>query len=211
MIAASTAAALVPPWRLKAMTAKATPSIVQTPAARPSTPSEKFTMFISATSQTTVSGPPSWGNCSEPTNGIARFSITAPPRTATIAAPICPSSLSSGLRSIASSIAPISAISPPPASTVQVCTIPGRAGLAVRHMRERDRAGQPERRGQHDAGEDRQTSELRRRVAREAALGWVCDRPHSTREPTRERRQQSCDRRRDEKGIDGIQVAHLAA
>ena len=75
------------------MTAKATPSIVQTPAARPSTPSEKFTTFISATSQTTVSGPPSWGNCSEPTNGIARFSITAPPRTATIAAANLPKQL----------------------------------------------------------------------------------------------------------------------
>ena len=81
----------------------------------------------------------------------------------------------------------------------------------MRHPCQLYRVWQPERRGQHDAGEDRQTSELRRRVTREAALGRVGDRPHSTREPTRERCQQSRDSRRDEKGIDGIQVAHLAA
>ena len=40
--------------RSKAITASATAMIAQTPAARPSTPSEKLTTFISATNPTTV-------------------------------------------------------------------------------------------------------------------------------------------------------------
>ena len=44
------------------ITANAIPSIVQTPAASPSMPSLKLTTFISATSQITVSQPPSCGN-----------------------------------------------------------------------------------------------------------------------------------------------------
>ena len=44
------------------MMAKATPSIVHSPAASPSTPSEKLTTFISPTSQMTVSTPPALGN-----------------------------------------------------------------------------------------------------------------------------------------------------
>ena len=45
------------------MIEKAMPSIVHTPAASPSTPSEKLTTFISPTSQMTVSTPPVFGNC----------------------------------------------------------------------------------------------------------------------------------------------------
>ena len=41
--------------RLKAITAKATPTIAQTPAARPSTPSEKLTTFIIPTRPIAVS------------------------------------------------------------------------------------------------------------------------------------------------------------
>jgi hypothetical protein len=39
-----------------AITAKVSAAIVHTPAARPSTPSMKFTMFITATIPITVSG-----------------------------------------------------------------------------------------------------------------------------------------------------------
>ena len=92
-----------------------------------------------------------------------------------------------------------------------MCTIPAAPDLPCGTCASVIVLGSQMRRGQHDAGEDRQTAELRRRLAREAALGRVGDRPDPTREPTRERRQQSRDGRRDEKGIDGIQVAHLAA
>ena len=64
---------------------------------------------------------------------------------------------------------------------------------------------------QHDGRQDRQTAELRRRAFREAAVRRVRDRAHPAREPSRERRQQRGDRRRDEKGKDGIPVTHLAA
>ena len=46
------------------MIANAMPSIVHTPAASPSTPSEKLTTFIIPTSQITVRKPPAFGNCS---------------------------------------------------------------------------------------------------------------------------------------------------
>ena len=60
------------------MIANAIPSIVHSPAASPSTPSEKLTTFISPTSQITVSTPPALGNCSAPTNGIVTSVTTAP-------------------------------------------------------------------------------------------------------------------------------------
>jgi hypothetical protein len=56
--------------------------IAHTPAARPSTPSEKLTTFIIATSATTVSsGPafvmPAFGNASSPTKGsVIAFTAT---------------------------------------------------------------------------------------------------------------------------------------
>ena len=75
------------------MTANATPSIVHRPAARPSTPSEKFTTFIIPTSQITVSTPPVFGNESVPTNGIVTSVTTAPPLTAITAATTWPRSL----------------------------------------------------------------------------------------------------------------------
>ena len=44
------------------MIENAIPSIVHSPAASPSTPSEKLTTFISPTSQMTVSYAPAFGN-----------------------------------------------------------------------------------------------------------------------------------------------------
>lgn len=65
--AASTPGAVRP--RSNAITASAAATIVQTPAASPSTPSLKLTTFISATSPTTVTVPPAWGKLNRPTNG----------------------------------------------------------------------------------------------------------------------------------------------
>src|SRR5437660_6276333 len=118
--AASTPAPLTP--RSNAITANATPSIAHSPAASPSTPSEKLTTFISPTSQITVSTPPAFGNWSDPTNGSVTSVTTTPPSTATIAAPICPISLTSGGSARLSSIAPTNAIRHAPANTTQVWT-----------------------------------------------------------------------------------------
>ena len=80
VIAASTPGCSRP--RSKAITAIVAAMIMHTPAARPSTPSEKLTTFIIATSPTTVSsGPafvtPAFGNASSPTNGsVIDFTAT---------------------------------------------------------------------------------------------------------------------------------------
>ena len=92
------------------MTENATPSIVHSPAASPSTPSEKLTTFISPTSQITVSTPPVLGNWSAPTNGSVTSVTTAPPSTAITAAAICPTSLTQRRQRALSSIAPTSVI-----------------------------------------------------------------------------------------------------
>ena len=81
MIAASTPGGWRP--RSKAITAIAAAMIAQTPAARPSTPSEKLTTFIIATSPSTVSTGPAlvtpWpGNSSLPANGSV-IVLTATP------------------------------------------------------------------------------------------------------------------------------------
>jgi len=89
--------------------------ITQTPAASPSTPSEKLTTFIITTSPSTVStGPalvtPALGKASCPTNGSV-ITLTATPKCTTItAATIWPISLSAGGRSKRSSSAPTSVI-----------------------------------------------------------------------------------------------------
>ncbi len=81
VIAASTPGS----WRerSKAITAIAAAMIAQTPAASPSTPSEKLTTFIIATRPITVStGPalvaPALGKCRMPTNGSVIASTATP-------------------------------------------------------------------------------------------------------------------------------------
>jgi hypothetical protein len=96
--------------------------IVQTPAASPSTPSEKFTTFIIATSPITVStGPafvtPALGNASVPMNGSV-IALTATPKCTTItAATSCPPSFTKGGRSNRSSSAPTSVMTAAASST----------------------------------------------------------------------------------------------
>jgi hypothetical protein len=104
------------------MTVIAAAMIVHTPAARPSTPSEKLTTFIIATRPSTVSsGPalvtPAFGNASVPTNGNV-IAFTATPKCTTItAATTCPASLTTGGSSKRSSSAPTSVITAAASST----------------------------------------------------------------------------------------------
>ena len=114
--------------RSNAMIANATPSIVHSPAASPSTPSEKFTTFIRPTSQITVRTPPVFGSASVPTNGNVTSVTTAPASTAITAAAICPSSFHCGLRGWESSIAPTSVIRHAPPRIARVWTVPADPG-----------------------------------------------------------------------------------
>jgi hypothetical protein len=104
------------------MIAIAAAMIMHTPAARPSTPSEKLTTFIISTSPITVStGPasagPVLGKCSRPMNGSV-IAFTATPKCTTItAASTWPSSLSAGCRSKRSSSAPTTVITAAASST----------------------------------------------------------------------------------------------
>ncbi len=123
------------------MIANAMPSIVHTPAASPSTPSEKLTTFIRPTSQIALRTPPACGNCSAPTNGSVMSVTTAPPSTAMIAAAICPASLTIGFRSRASSTAPTRAISAAPARIAQVWTSPAEPARAWGERASRMSAG----------------------------------------------------------------------
>ena len=123
--AVSAASTPAPPMcRSNAMIANAIPSIVHRPAARPSTPSEKFTTFIRPTSQITVSAPPVFGSWSVPTNGTVTSVTTAPASTAIRAAAIWPSSFHRGLSGWVSSIAPTSVIRQAPPRIAAVCTVP---------------------------------------------------------------------------------------
>ena len=86
------------------MTAIVAAMIALTPAVRPSTPSEKLTTFIIATSANTVNtGPPlvtpAWGSDRCPRNGSVIAFTPTPKCTTTTAARICPASFSSGCSS----------------------------------------------------------------------------------------------------------------
>ena len=104
------------------MTAMAAAMIAHTPAARPSTPSEKLTTFIITTRPITVStGPasagPVLGKWSWPMNGSV-IAFTATPKCTTItAASTWPSSLTAGCSSKRSSSAPTSVITAAASST----------------------------------------------------------------------------------------------
>jgi hypothetical protein len=116
--APAVSAAKTPAWlrsRSKAMTEKASALIAQTPAARPSMPSEKLTTFITPTSATTVIGPPASPKLSAPMNGSVMFVTSTPETTGITAAPTWPASLTPGGRSKRSSSAPTSAITIAPA------------------------------------------------------------------------------------------------
>src|SRR5919206_561753 len=103
-IAASTAAEALP--RSKAMTANDAAAIAHTPAARPSTPSEKLTTLITATRPSTVSGPPRLPRSTWWTTGSVKVLTVTPAFTGTTTAPTGPASLGAGGRSTTSSTAP---------------------------------------------------------------------------------------------------------
>lgn len=108
--------------RSKAITAMVAAMIAHTPAARPSTPSEKFTTFIIATNPMTVrigpaSAGPVLGNASFPTNGRVMAFTPTPKCTTITAASTCPSSFRAGCRSKRSSMAPTSVITAAASST----------------------------------------------------------------------------------------------
>ena len=111
-----------------AMIAKVAAEMVHTPAARPSTPSVKFTTFMTATSPSRVSGIPQSPKLSGSTNGTVTCSTRTPARTGTSPATICPASLTSGERpsSRASSTAPTTAINPAPPRMARVSSFQGR-------------------------------------------------------------------------------------
>ena len=89
------------------ITAKVTPEIAQTPEARPSIPSRKLTMFITATIQMIVSGTPIHGGTSTaPRNGSVKWSIQTPNAVGIAAASTWPASFTTGERPRKSSTAP---------------------------------------------------------------------------------------------------------
>ena len=205
-IAASTPAALPLPWRSNAMTANAMPSIVHTPAASPSMPSLKLTTFISATSQMTVSHPPSCGSCRLPMNGSVTSLTTAPPATAIAAAAIWPASFRTGFRSKMSSSAPTQAITSAPARIDPRLHRPGGAVPAAGGVIEGDLRRHPDGCRDEDAHEDRETAQPRGRPLRKPPLGRLVDGAHASREPRRERRQHRRDGHRDEECKHGVPV-----
>src|SRR3954452_8986507 len=97
--------------RSNAMTEKPIAEIAQTPAASASTPSEKLTTFMTATSPISVSGPPSSPRSTWPRNGKVKLSTRTPARTQIRAAAACPSSLTPGERSLRSSTMPTTVMS----------------------------------------------------------------------------------------------------
>ena len=96
------------------MMLNATAEIAQTPAARPSTPSLRLTTFMTATSPSTVSGPPRSPKSTAPRNGRVMLRTTTPALTRISEATIWPISLTPGGRSRTSSIAPTITITAAP-------------------------------------------------------------------------------------------------
>ena len=167
------------------MTAKPMAEIAQTPAASPSTPSEKLTTFITATSPSSVSGPPSSPRSTRPRNGNVKSSTRTPESTQISAAADLPEQLHAGR---------------------EVADVVGDADGGDQRRRAEDaahlRAGGQEQRARHEhAGEDRQPAEQRRR-ALAPARAPARDRraPTRTREPRDQRRDGRRQRQGDQEG-----------
>ena len=90
-------------------------AIAQTPAASPSTPSEKLTTLMISTMPSIVSGTASGPRSTGPMNGSVKSFTTTPSSTGMATAATCPASLIAGCRSKTSSSAPTSVISAAPA------------------------------------------------------------------------------------------------
>ena len=93
------------------MTAKPIAEIAQTPEARPSTPSDRLTTFMTTTRPISVSGPPSSPRSTRPMNGNVKSSTRTPESTQISAAATWPSSFTPGERSRRSSSSPTAVIS----------------------------------------------------------------------------------------------------
>src|SRR3954452_874411 len=113
MMAASTAA--LPLCRSKAMIENDAAEIAQTPAARPSMPSEKLTTLTMSTIPMTVIGTPASPMSTRCTNGSVNVCTRTPSRTGSSTAVTWPSSLIAGGRSYTSSSAPTKVMSAAPA------------------------------------------------------------------------------------------------
>ncbi len=170
------------------MTANATAAIAHTPAARPSAPSLKLTMFISRTSANTVSGPPTSPSSTRCRNGNVNASTTTPDATSTTAAAICPANFTNGGRSKRSSSAPTSVIS---AAAARIAFSP----VVV---------GQEEDARDERAGEDREAAEQRGRVLREPDVLLLVDRADPPREARCEGREDGRHGEGDQRGEDGL-------
>ena len=169
------------------MIANAAAAIAHTPAASPSMPSLKLTMFISSTSASTVSGSPKPPSSTRCRNGNVNASTLTPLVTSTTAAAICPTSLIAGCRSN---------------------DVVERADDRDQRRRRKNAfsalvVGQEQQPGDERAAEDRQAAEQRRGLAREPDLLELVDHAEAPREARRERGQRSRHREGDQRGDDG--------
>src|SRR3569833_2334526 len=125
MIPAKMAASGFP--RESAITANVRPAIAATPAASPSIPSRKLTMFMIATIHRIVSGAPAHsGSAWMPSSGNVKRSTQIPNHTGIDAASNCPTSFSYQRSPRKSSIAPIVTATAAPSSRPRVSCENGR-------------------------------------------------------------------------------------
>ena len=178
------AAPLTP--RSKAMIANAMPSIVQTPAASPSTPSEKLTTFIIPTSQMTVSDTALVGELQraherdrDPGHDGSR--LDRDHRRDDLSDQLDPRPQRANVVDRADERDQAGAGDHAP-------HMDGAAGtaLSVRDMRQVDRTRQPDRRRHQHPGEDREPAEQRRLAQRQPTFARHVDRAHPSRQPRRD-------------------------
>ncbi len=180
------------------MTANTAAAIAQTPAARPSIPSEKFTTFMTATSPTTVSGSPAEPKSTAPMNGNVMFVTSTPACTGMIAATDLPGELD---------------------DRRQVEPVVQRPDERDDDRSEQDavdavvgarRPVEEERGADEDPGEHRQTPEQRRRALGQAAVGRAVDGADRPRDAGRQRRDQHRHHERGGEAEEGVLRGHLA-
>src|SRR4051794_349845 len=113
------------------MIAKAIAEIVHTPAARPSTPSEKFTTFMRKTRPSRVSGSAALPRSTWPMNGSVKSVTTTPESTGISAAITWPTSFAPAGSSKRSSSAPIAVITAAPPRIARVVEVSGSSTMAA--------------------------------------------------------------------------------
>ena len=169
------------------MIAKPMAEIAQTPAASPSTPSEKLTTFITATSPSSVSGPPSSPRSTRPRNGNVKSSTRTPESTQISPAADLPEQLEAG-RELADVVDDADRGDE------------RRGAEDAAHLR----AGRQEQRARDEhADEDRQAAEQRGPRLCQPALLHGIDGADPHREPGDQRRDGRRQRQGDQKGEQG--------